>query len=110
MAMISLEPRAFRVDGDVPVLLGSECSACAQRFFPRRRLCAICRRPTTNVDLSGSGVLHSYTYVHQPIFGGQRLDAAGYGVGTVDLEDGVRVQSAIAGDPSSWHTGLRMDI
>lgn len=110
MALLPLEERLFRVDGDVPVLLGSACAACGERFFPRRRLCPVCLDRTADVDLSGHGTLYSHTYVHVPFFGRRKVDSGGYGVGQVDLPEGVRIQTVLTGDPASWNIGMPVRI
>lgn len=110
MAYLPLEERLFRVDGTVPVLLGSACAACGEHFFPRRRLCPICLADTADTDLSGEGTLYSHTYVHVPFFGRRKIDSGGYGVGQVDLPEGVRIQTVLTGDPGSWTTGMPMRI
>lgn len=110
MAYLPLDERLFRVDGEVPVLLGSRCTGCNESFFPRRRLCPICLRPTQEVDLPRRGALYSYTYVHVPFFGRRRVDSGGYGVGQVDLPGGPRIQTVLAGEPGSWRIGMPMTI
>ena len=51
--------------GDAPRLVGSRCTACGTRFFPRRELA--CADPAcggtelTDVELSRTGTLWSYT-------------------------------------------------
>ena len=111
MAYVSLEEDLFRVDGETPVLLGSHCGTCGRSFFPRRRLCAVCLTPTGNTDLSATGELYTYTYVRVPFFGTRQVEAtAGYGVGQVDLPDGVRIQTVLRGEPGDWRIGMPMRI
>jgi uncharacterized OB-fold protein len=111
MAYVSLEEDLFRVDAETPVLLGSRCAACGRSFFPRRRRCAVCLTPTEETDLSGEGVLHTHTYVRVPFFGKRQVEAtAGYGVGQVDLPEGVRIQTVLRGEPGDWHIGMPMSI
>ena len=110
MATIPLEPLLFRLDEGAPVLLGSHCAACGETFFPRRRLCAICGEPVADVDLAREGELYSWTYVHAPFFGRRQVDTEGYGVGQVDLPEGVRVQTVLTGDRAAWEIGCRMRI
>lgn len=105
--LVPSDPDFFQIDGDRPVLLGSRCGSCEERFFPRRWQCPICLDDVDDVELTTEGILYSYTYVHVPMFGKQRRDAAGYGVGQVDLDDGVRIQTVITGDPETWHIGER---
>ena len=110
MPLLPLEPHLFRFDDDRPVLLGSTCGACGETFFPRRRLCAVCGDPADDVELSQEGELYSWTYVHVPFFGRRQVDAEGYGVGQVDLPEGVRVQTVLTGERDAWRIGERMRV
>lgn len=110
MAYLPLEERLFRVDGDVPVLLGSRCAACGESLFPRRRLCPICLGATDDMDLSQRGTLYSHTYVRVPFFGRRKIDSGGYGVGQVDLPGGTRIQTVLTGEPGSWRIGMPMRL
>ena len=44
------------------------------------------------------------------MFGKSQLDAEGYGVGQVDLPEGVRVQTTLEGEPASWKIGESMRL
>ena len=69
-------------------LLGGECTACGQRWFPRRDWCPTCEGRIGECGLGGSGTLYTYTVVRvRPPLG---LPAP-YAVGYVDLERGPRV-------------------
>ena len=106
----SADPELFRADGDAPVLLGSRCDKDAESFYPRRWTCPICLGAVHDVELSQTGVLYSYSFIHAPMFGKSQLDAEGYGVGQVDLPEGVRVQTTLEGDPASWKIGENMRL
>src|SRR5262245_1121312 len=110
MAVKPLDPWLFRLEGDVPVLLGSRCLSCGESFFPRRRLCPICSEATEAVELPGRGALYSHTYVHVPSTTWGRAHAAGYGVGEIDLPDGPRIQAVLTGEPAQWEIGAPMQI
>jgi uncharacterized OB-fold protein len=92
---IPIEEGFFTIPDDTsqpPRLLGSRCRACGEHFFPRRVVCASClAQDTDEVLLGPCGTLYTYTYVHVPLFGSQRADHGGYGVGQVDLPEGPRV-------------------
>lgn len=70
---------------DATPLRASRCPACGSLFFPPRDHCVECASNpvTTETELSGKGTLYSVTNVH---FG----PAAPFGVGYVDLDEGVR--------------------
>lgn len=101
-AMIPADPELMRIDSDGPTLLGSRCPQCDRQFFPRRWECPVDLAPLENIDLPRQGHLHVATYVHTPAYGRAQMDAVGYGVGQIDLEGGVRVQSVLSGKPADW--------
>lgn len=105
--MIPTDPELFRIEGDIPVLLLSRCERCSESFFPRRWECPICLGPLSEIEATGDGTLYSHTYVSVPMFGKQRRDGEGYGVGQVDLDGGVRVQTVLTGEPETWKIGGR---
>lgn len=107
---VPLEPDLFRADGDRPVLLGSRCSSCDEAFFPRRWICPVCLDPVNDIELSQSGTLYSYAFISAPIWGKVWLDSTGYGVGQVDLPEGVRVQTVLEGLPDEWDIGAAMSL
>jgi len=106
-SIVPIDPELFRLEGGVPVLLGSHCPSCGQSFFPRRWECPVDQTSTDDVELSQVGTLHVSTYVHTPAYGRARTGANGYGVGQVDLPEGVRIQAMLLGDPDSWQPGAR---
>jgi uncharacterized OB-fold protein len=110
MTLRPLDPWLFRFNDKVPILLGSWCKGCREHFFPRRRLCPICLQDTTAVELPGRGTLYSHTYVHGRAVAWGQVYTGGYGVGEVDLTNGPRIQSVLAGEPSSWEIGAPMRI
>lgn len=86
-------------------LLGSECAACATRFFPRRHICFECAgTDVQDLPLAGAGTLYTWTTV--------RVSAAmavPYALGYVDLDDGVRVLTHL--DPDATHSiGQRVEL
>jgi uncharacterized OB-fold protein len=102
---VSAQPELMRLEPEGPVLLGSRCPECGRSYFPRRWECAVDLSPCEDVDLSRAGVLHVATYVRTPAYGREQRDAEGYGVGEVDLPEGVRVQSVLLGSEDSWVQG-----
>ena len=112
---VPIEPGFFTVPEDPaqpPRLLGSRCRACGEHFFPRRQVCARClAEGTQDVELSTRGTLHTFTYVHFPLFGSSRADhAGGYGVGQVDLPEGPRVQAVLSGAREDFRIGMPMEL
>ncbi len=99
---VPAQPEQVRLDDDGPVLLGSKCPECGRSFFPRRWECPIDLTPVDDVDLSRRGHLHVATHVRTPAYGRAVRDTEGYGVGEIDLPEGVRIQSVLLGSPEEW--------
>ena len=99
-----------REDGSVR-LLGSYSPAANLTFFPQRKRCPITETPVDLVELSAEGKLYSWSFVHMPKMGSMEEDAGGgYGVGQVDLPEGVRIQTLIDGRPEDFEIGVRMRL
>jgi uncharacterized OB-fold protein len=114
-ARVPIEPGFFTIPddpADPPHLLGSLCTSCGEYFFPRRFVCAQClAEGTEEVLLSPRGTLHTWTYVHFPLFGSKsQQHAGGYGVGQVDLPEGPRVQAVLSGGPEAFRVGMEMEL
>jgi uncharacterized OB-fold protein len=94
-----------------PRLLGSRCVDCDEHFFPRRVVCAKCLScDLEDVELGPDGTLHTFTYVHVPMFGSRDTKNGGYGVGQVDLPEGPRVQAVLSGGPRDFEIGMAMRL
>jgi uncharacterized OB-fold protein len=111
---IPIEAGFFTVPDDPhapPRLLGCRCLECGEYFYPRRRVCARCLGERIEaVELGPRGILHTYTYVHVPLFGSRCADAGGYGVGQIDLPEGPRVQAVLSGGPDAFRIGMEMEL
>lgn len=110
LEIVPADKDRLRIDEEGPTLLGSRCSACGESFFPRRWECPVDLTHVEPVDLSRSGTIHVATYVAKPAYGVDLLDAEGYGVGQVDLPEGVRVQCVLAGQPTEWSPGTTVNL
>ncbi len=78
-------------------LLATRCEACERLSFPPKRHCPACRnRSTVWQELGGTGVLYSLTRIHAA----PRTFAAEipYGVGVIDLDEGVRLVTRMLGE------------
>ncbi|MCU1408902.1 MAG: catD5 [Microbacteriaceae bacterium] len=93
------------IDGN-PHLIGSECTECRARFFPRRSICFNCMGVSlADVALASEGSLYSVTTVHV-----SASRETPYTIGFVDLNDGVRVLAPITGYPlPELDTGVRLE-
>lgn len=109
---IPLEDGYFQMPdapGERPRLLGSYSSAANRYFWPRRKLCPITSEPVEDRLLSPEGVLYAWTFIEMPWMGSMKTaDGGGYGVGQVDLPEGVRVQALIDGRMGDWTIGMPM--
>ena len=107
---VPAQPEQLRLDDDGPVLLGSHCRACGRSFFPRRWECPVDLTPVDDIELSRRGPLYVATHVRTPAYGRAVRDAEGYGVGEVDLPEGVRIQTVLLGPPEEWVPGTSFQI
>ena len=109
-----IKPGFFTVPDDpaqAPKLLGTRCDTCGEYFYPRRAVCAKCMsRKISEVELDARGTLYSYTFVHLPLFGSTNMEHAdGYGVGQIDLPEGPRIQSPLAGKQAEFKVGQALE-
>ncbi len=84
----------LRDDAGTAVLLGSSCGGCGRPSFPRSDVCCWCGRPDPDpVELSTTGTLWGWAVVHSapPGYAGP----VPYGMGVVELPEGLRVVSRI---------------
>lgn len=114
MARVAIEDGFFTVPeakDEAPRLLGSRCPVCGEHYFPRRLVCARClHEGCEDVLLGPRGRLHTWTYVHVPLFAKKDAKVEAYGVGQVDLDEGPRVQSILVGDRDDFEIGMDMEL
>lgn len=91
-------------------LIGSRCSQCGEITFPQQEFCPqCCTRTAEPVPLSRRGWLYSYTIVHHQTPGYQ--GPAPYGIGLVELPEGLRVLAPIAlVDSQPLHAGMELEL
>lgn len=105
----------FRLDPAGPRLLASRCTACGEVAFPKQASCPACTGDqVSEIELSTRGTLWTWTiqrfpppipYVAPP--GGFKP----YGVGYVELPEGVRVEARLTeSDPARLTIGMAMDL
>lgn len=111
---IPTDPRLFRLarpDETRPHLLGSYAPESGLYFWPRRQRCPVTRTAVTDVDLKSEGTLYAWTFVYVPRMGSISFgETGGYGVGQVDLPEGVRIQAPLLGTIDDWHIGTLMGL
>ena len=114
MGRVAIEPGYFTIPDDPaegPRLLGSRCPACGEHFYPRRLVCAKClHEGTGDVELGPTGRLHTWTYVHVPLFAKKDGSVEAYGVGQVDLPEGPRVQAILVGGADDFEIGMLLEL
>ncbi len=114
MGRVAIEAGYFTVPeepGEAPRLLGSRCQACGEHFYPRRLVCARClHEGTDDVLLGPTGRLHTWTFVHVPLFAKKDGSVEAYGVGQVDLPEGPRVQAILVGGPDDFEIGMELQL
>ena len=97
--------------GEAPRLLGSRCPACGEHFFPRRVVCARClTEGCVDVVLGPRGHIHTWTYVHVPLFAKRDRKVGSYGVAQVDLPEGPRVQGILLGESDDFDIGMEVEL
>ncbi len=68
-------------------LIGTKCEKCGELYFPPKIICKKCGGETVKFRFSGNGKIISYTTVHSPPAGFQKL----YSLAIIKLEEGPTV-------------------
>ncbi len=114
MGRVAIEAGYFTVPeepGEAPRLLGSRCQGCGEHSYPRRLICAKClHEGADDVLLGPIGRLHTWTYVHVPLFAKKDGSVEAYGVGQVDLPEGPRIQAILVGGPDDFEIGMELEL
>ncbi len=84
-------PQTWRSKPGKYRFIGSECS-CGRTYFPRRAQC-LCGNKTEDLLFSGSGVVESYTVIHNAPEG----FVAPYAAGIIKTKEGPRVPAQLVG-------------
>ena len=100
---------------DAPQLVGSRCTRCREVGFPKQASCPACTHASTEeILLSRRGRLWTWTiqrFPPPPPFIGDTAHFAPYGVGYVELPEGVRVESRLTtADPAALEIGMEMEL
>ena len=94
-----------------PHLIGSRCATCVEIIFPKSGICPNCQGENMKeVKLSRRGKIYSNTVVMQeprPYYKGP----VPYGLGFVELPDGVRIQTLFTDcDPHILRVGDEVEL
>jgi uncharacterized protein len=107
----------FTWPSDDPQLIGSQCGGCGAVTFPAQSRCPRCSRPDmSELPLPRRGTLVSWTTQGFPPSFDYKGDPTGasfepYGVGLVQLDDVVRVESRLTeSDPEKLDFGMKVEL
>ena len=105
----------FTWPADEPRLIGSKCSACAEVAFPAQQGCPACSaNDSETIELSRRGRLWTWTvqnFVPPPPYAGDPAEFTPYGVGYIELPEGVRVEARLTeNDPDRLKIGMEMEL
>jgi len=113
---IPIQTGLFTGPSDAPRLLGSRCRACGEVSFPAQGSCPACTgTETEEVPLAREGTLWTWTIQRfpppAPPFLGDREAFQPFGVGYVELPEGVRVEARLTlNDPEALEIGMKMEL
>jgi uncharacterized OB-fold protein len=100
-----------------PSLIGSECTACEEVFFPAQVSCSNCSCQDMRAkDLGQSGTLWSWTLQHYqpkpPYNSGETASTfKAFGVGLIEMECGIKIKSRLhAADLTQFRIGDKMSL
>lgn len=111
---IPIRADLFEWGEDGAHLLGSRCSECGEVTFPVNPFCPQCCKETTGkIRLSRRGSLYSFTvqrFKPPPPYRGPDPFVP-YGVGMVELPEGVRITSVLEeSDPAQLRVGMEVEL
>lgn len=91
-------------------LILKSCGDCGQAHFYPRELCPHCHSDNLGwIDASGAGEVYSYTVCHRPAGPAFAQDVP-YVVAIIALDEGPRMMSRIAADPTTVSIGRRVKV
>lgn len=94
-------------------LLGSQCGACGEVSLGTNAVCLNCgSTEISSLPLSQEGTLWTYTIVRHKPPGDYRgaEPFVPFGLGLVELPEGIRVMAPLEGDVDSFRIGTRMQL
>jgi uncharacterized OB-fold protein len=112
---VPIDAGLFAGSLDSPRLRGSRCGACGETTFPAQKGCPACTaQGCLEVELSPRGTLWTYTiqrFPPPPPYAGDAAEFVPYGVGYVELPEGVRVEARLTeSDPGRLAIGMEMEL
>ena len=94
-------------------LLGSRCGACGEVSLGTNSVCLNCgSTDISSLPLSQEGTLWTFTIVrHKPPGDFRGADPfVPFGLGLIELPEGIRVMAPLEGDVGSFRVGTRMHL
>ena len=116
VAPVPIDAGLFAGDADAPQLVGSRCRECGEVTFPRQDGCPCCTASAMeDVLLARRGKLWTFTIQRfpppVPPFKGDPQRFTPFGVGYVELADGLRVEGRLTeNDPEKLAIGMDMEL
>ena len=117
MAEMPIADGLYRISDGLPQLIASRCDECGEVTFPKQDACPNCTtRGAGEIALSRRGTLWTWTIQHFPppppyIGPADRETFEPYGVGYVELPEGVRVEGRLTeSDPDKLSIGMEMEL
>lgn len=101
-------PKHWRENSRRYRMEAAKCTKCGKITFPGRMICPECNHSENEtINLSGKGKLETFTIIRTAPSG--FTDFAPYGIGLVELDEGVKVLGQITDcDPGELKTGDRL--
>jgi len=113
---IPLQEGLYTWPSDSPRLIASKCTGCGEVTFPGQNSCPACTGTSTEeLLLSRRGSLWTWTVQHfpppTPPYTGERAEFAPFGVGYIELPEGIRVESRLTvNEPDRLEIGMEMEL
>ena len=90
-------------------LMIQRCAACDVYLFPPRSVCPEClAADPVWVEAAGTGTVYTFTVQHRDAAGFE--GQAPYTIAMIDLDEGVRMMSRIAGSPEDVRIGMAVEV
>jgi uncharacterized OB-fold protein len=113
---IPIQDGLYTWPAESPQLIASKCQACGEVAFPKQSSCPNCAGDATDeVLLARKGKLWTWTIQHfpppAPPFAGDPETFVPFGVGYIELPEGIRVESRLTvNDPDALEIGMEMEL
>jgi uncharacterized OB-fold protein len=113
---IPIHDGLFTWPAPAPQLIGSRCIGCGEVTFPAQKSCPACTsNRTEEILLSRRGTLWTWTIQHfpppAPPWVGDPNAFEPFGVGYVELAEGVRVEAPLTeSDAEKLEIGMQMEL